>query len=188
METGVQDVASVGDDSVGDSVVDSLAFEPIPPHDPDPMVVAQVARQLAVHRGLAPAGEGCSIAARTDPAARAFAVATVTTVLEVLDRRRPVAHLTPIVLPHIIDQVTTLMQAPLVGSPGRRPATSVLCRVHMQWVGPDAAEVAATYTRGGRVHAVAARVGRIPMRVRPVRVDGPRRTELRWMLVNFTTA
>jgi len=124
-----------------------------------------------------------------DPAARAFAVSAVTMVLEVLDRRRPLAHLTGVAVGHIVDQIAVLTtaRAAITRPPGTVPATAALARVHLQWSGPDAAEITASYARGPRVHALAARIQRMPVRVRPERPGGPRRTRVQWMLVNVTT-
>ncbi|GAA2066076.1 Rv3235 family protein [Williamsia deligens] len=124
-----------------------------------------------------------------DPAARAFAVSALTMVLEVMDRRRPLAHLTGVAVGHIVDQIAVLTAARVAqvrpGAP--TPTTASLARVHLQWAGPDAAEVTATYARGPRVHAVAARIQQMPVRVRPATPNGPRRTRVQWMLVNVTT-
>lgn len=124
-----------------------------------------------------------------DPAARAFAVSAVTMVLEVLDRRRPLAHLTGVAVGHIVDQVAVLTAARAAQTrpPGTVPSTASLSRVHLQWSGPDAAEITASYARGPRVHALAARIQRMPVRVRPETPGGPRRTRMQWMLVNVTT-
>lgn len=129
------------------------------------------------------------VADTVDPAARAFAVSAVTMVLEVLDRRRPLAHLSGVAVGHIVDQVAVLTaaRAALTRPPGTVPATASLSRVHLQWSGPDAAEITASYARGPRVHALAARIQRMPVRVRPETPGGPRRTRLQWMLVNVTT-
>ncbi|BBY17189.1 hypothetical protein MLIT_27810 [Mycolicibacterium litorale] len=91
----------------------------------------------------------------TEPAVpRAAAVFTdvaLRRVLEVLDRRRPPAHLKPMLAPPLLDTVGTLCRI-RYGNPAR------LRRVRLRSVGPSAAEVSASYTRGDRVRAIAARV------------------------------
>lgn len=171
---------------------------PIPQCEPEPLSETPVTWRAGTARGGRPATSpqrppvpavGAPVADRVDPSARAFAVSALTRVLEVIDRRRPVAHLAAVAAPHIVDQVTALMHRSAASSApgGRRPPTASLLRVHLQWSGPDAAEVTASYSRGNRVHAVAARVARVPTRIRPTVPGGPRVTELRWTLVNVTT-
>ncbi|MGU3293593.1 Rv3235 family protein [Williamsia sp. M5A3_1d] len=187
--------AAVRDRGVGTDV--GWLIGPIPDCEPEPLSTTPVTVRSGVSRAGGPAAPrrrppapavGAPVADRVDPSARAFAVTALTRVLEVIDRRRPVAHLSAVAAPHIVDQVTTLMHRPASSSvPGRRPPTASLLRVHLQWSGPDAAEVTASFARGSRVHAVAARVQRVPMRIRPAVPGGPRTTELRWTLVNITT-
>ena len=81
--------------------------------------------------------------------------------LEVIDRRRPVAQLRPLLAPALVDTVATLSRA----SAGSRDDAAVLRRVRLRTAVRDAtdhdglaAEVFATYTRGTRVRAIAARV------------------------------
>ncbi|MFC9555125.1 Rv3235 family protein [Rhodococcus sp. NPDC056960] len=78
-------------------------------------------------------------------------------VLEVLDRRRNVRHLRPLVSPPLIDVVRTLA---LADSPGRRLGVATLVRVHLRAVEPGAYEAFGTYGRGPRVFVIAARVER----------------------------
>ncbi|KUI23857.1 hypothetical protein AU196_02335 [Mycobacterium sp. IS-1742] len=85
------------------------------------------------------------------PAAAVFADVALRRVLEVLDRRRPVGHLKPLLAPPLLDTVGTLCRE-RHGQPAR------LRRVRLRSAGPVAAEVCATYTRGDRVRAIAARV------------------------------
>jgi hypothetical protein len=91
-----------------------------------------------------------------------FADAALRRVLEVIDRRRPVSQLRPMVAPALIDTVTALARAP-------HTSAARLCRVRVRMVdGADfgafvdepQAEVFGTYTRGPRVHAIAARIAR----------------------------
>jgi hypothetical protein len=80
-----------------------------------------------------------------------FADAALRRVLEVVDRRRPIAQLRPLVAPALIDTVTALTRAP-------QTAAAVLRRVRVRMVDGESAEVFGTYTRGPRVLAVAARI------------------------------
>ncbi|HKP43552.1 Rv3235 family protein [Mycobacterium sp.] len=90
-----------------------------------------------------------------------FADAALRRVLEVVDRRRPIAQLRPLVAPALIDTIIALARAPHTGA-------ATLRRVRLRMVNDEAAEVFATYTRGQRLRAVAARVDRIGERWRIV--------------------
>lgn len=88
--------------------------------------------------------------------AHAFADAALRSVLEVLDRRRPVVQLRPLMPLTMMDTVVAIS-----GSSHR--AAAVLRRVRLRPAGTDrnqpaAAEVFATYSRGNRVGAIAARI------------------------------
>ena len=87
-----------------------------------------------------------------------FAEAALRSVIEVIDRRRPIAQLRPLMTPFLIDCVIACASAPRTGS-------ATLRRVRVRPVDTggaevDAAEVFATFARGGRVHAVAGRIER----------------------------
>jgi hypothetical protein len=84
-------------------------------------------------------------------AAMLFADAALRRVLEVVDRRRPIAQLRPLVTPALIDTVTALTRAP-------HNAAATLRRVRVRMVDSESAEVFGTYTRGPRTLAVAARI------------------------------
>lgn len=101
-------------------------------------------------------------------AAGGFADAALRRVLEVIDRRRPLAQLRPLLAGGLVD---SLLPA-VVRQERRSPAR--LRRLRIQPVGADgtAAEVAATYTRDERVHAIACRVQQMPTP-----------TGLRWQVV-----
>lgn len=72
--------------------------------------------------------------------------------LEVIDRRRPLHQLRDLMSPHLVDVLGTLAAAP-----HSSPAT--LRRVRLRsLIDPAAAEVFASYTRGARVRAIAARI------------------------------
>jgi hypothetical protein len=94
-------------------------------------------------------------------AAADFADAALRRVLEVIDRRRPITQLRPLLTAGLVDSVLALNP----GAAGRREA-AVLRRVRLQAVGPGdaatAAEVFGTYSRGRRVHAIACRVEQLP--------------------------
>lgn len=96
--------------------------------------------------------------APTPPAAAAFADAALRRVLEVIDRRRPAAQLRGLLAAGLIDATVALAGTPQPGG------TAVLRRVGLRRAaecGPDrddSAEVFATFSRGPRVRAIAARI------------------------------
>ena len=87
-------------------------------------------------------------------------------VLEVIDRRRPIAQVRPLLAPALIDTVVGLTRSsPAGGNVGTKGAGTVatLRRMRLRMVdgaGHDdtVAEVFGTYTRGPRVRAIAARI------------------------------
>lgn len=87
--------------------------------------------------------------------AAAFADAALRSVLEVIDRRRPLTQLRPMLTTGLIDSVDAFTRR----RTGRQ-AAAVLRRVRLQAVDPQERifEVAAAYTRGQRRHALACRV------------------------------
>lgn len=98
--------------------------------------------------------------------AAVFAETALRQVIEVIDRRRPVAQLRPLMTPVLADRVIAQ------SSTGRR-GSATMRRVRVRAVDPGAdvrtsgkpgdvraAEVFASFTRSGRVHAVAARIER----------------------------
>ena len=83
-----------------------------------------------------------------------FADAALRRVLEVADRRRPIAQLRPLVAPALIDTVMGMARAP-------QTAVATLRRVRLRMVDGDdgnQAEVFGSYTRGPRTLAIAARI------------------------------
>ena len=89
--------------------------------------------------------------------AAGFADAALRRVLEVIDRRRPVAQLNGLLAAGLVDSVLSANR--LVGGPG---GVAVLRRLRLQAVGgpagPAAAEVFGSYSRGRRTHAIACRI------------------------------
>lgn len=82
-----------------------------------------------------------------------FADAAMRRVLEVIDRRRPPSQLRPALTPTLVATVAAHSRLP-------HAAPAVLRRVRLRMAGPGmaAAEVFASYARGERVRAVAARI------------------------------
>jgi hypothetical protein len=93
--------------------------------------------------------------------ALAFADAALRRVLEVVDRRRPIAQLRPLVAPALIDTLTALTRIPQTGGtahPKGMGAAATLQRSRVRMVDADAGELFATYTRAQRVRAIAGRI------------------------------
>jgi len=88
--------------------------------------------------------------------AAGFADAALRRVLEVIDRRRPIAQLNDVLATGLVDSVLSANRR--IGSP---EAVAVLRRVRLQPVsGLAAAEVFGSYSRGQRMHAIACRIER----------------------------
>jgi hypothetical protein len=87
------------------------------------------------------------------PQAASFADAAIRRVLEVIDRRRPIAQLNGMLAAGLVDSVLSANRRL-----GRPDGVAVLRRVRLQPAGPDAAEVFGSYSRGPRIHAIACRV------------------------------
>ncbi|WAJ46429.1 Rv3235 family protein [Mycobacterium sp. Aquia_216] len=90
-----------------------------------------------------------------------FADAALRRVLEVIDRRRPLTQLRPLLVPGLADSVQSVSRS-AAGCQG----AAVLRRMRLQPAGcrdpESAAEVFASYSRGDRIHAIAARVEKLP--------------------------
>ena len=85
-------------------------------------------------------------------AAVVFADAALRRVLEVIDRRRPIAQLRSVLAPALTETVLALTRE-------GHAAAATLRRVRLRMVDDaDTAEVFGTYTRGTRVRAIAARI------------------------------
>lgn len=108
-------------------------------------------RRLGSHRAPLPLPEP-----PPPKSAVVFAETALRQVIEVIDRRRPVAQLRPLMTPVLVDRVIARAGATRRGS-------ATMLRVRVRSVDPggadvSAAEVFASFTRSGRVHAVAARI------------------------------
>ena len=109
-----------------------------------------------------PSGQPEATAAVLSPSMRqaaTFADAALRRVLEVIDRRRPLAQLRPLLAPSLVDSVLSIGR-----TPARREGAAVLRRMRLQPVGhpATAAEVFGCYSRGDRIHAIACRVEQMP--------------------------
>ena len=113
------------------------------------------------HRGgCCGPSSGCRAEVAPPPAAATFADAALRRVLEVIDRRRPIAQLRPMLTPPLLDMVFALARTAGTRQGGGAAASAAAhrrrrrARPHE----PSAAEVFATYTRGPRVRAIAGRI------------------------------
>ncbi|MFC9433412.1 Rv3235 family protein [Nocardia sp. NPDC057030] len=107
---------------------------------------------------------------RAESDAQQFSDQALRIALEVLDRRRPIAHLASMAEPTVVAAVRTLVKGDFV--PGRGLGTAVLKRVDIAMIDDSAAELFAAYARGHRRFALAARIAR-------TRAEGWRITALR---------
>ena len=135
-------------------------YEPPPlgDHPPPCPPPTSAALHRRTPRPLRPARAAHAVCELPPPrAAAVFADAALRRVLEVSDRRRPIAALRPLLTPPLIDAIVALGRTP------SREGTAVLRRVRVRtaWVvdgEATAAEVFGTFTRGARVHALAGRI------------------------------
>jgi hypothetical protein len=141
--------------------------EPTPVGDPPALNTAArcvsptpAALRRGTARPLRPVPHAAVHDAIPPQAAIAFADSALRRVLEVIDRRRPVAQLRPLLAPALIDRVVAMTQAPRTGCPARQDATAATLRkLRLRMVDGDGqprAEVFGTYRRGSRVLAIAA--------------------------------
>jgi hypothetical protein len=102
--------------------------------------------------------------------AASFADAAMRRVLEVIDRRRPIAQLNGLLAAGLVDSVLSANR--LVDS---QSGVAVLRRVRLQAVtgANTAAEVFGSYSRGQRMHAIACRIEAV----------GPPDGAARWQVV-----
>ena len=132
---------------------------PVVDYEPPPIGVASppcpAPTPAALHRPARRVLRAVDRVEATPPReAAAFADAVLRRVLEVIDRRRPIAQLRTMLTPPLLDTVFALTHN---AAPDK---AAVLRRVRLRATaaGPAAAEVFATYTRGQRVRAIAGRV------------------------------
>lgn len=132
-------------------VVPVVDYEPPTLHQPGP---ASLLRRRPAAAPSRPAPVTASAPMR---AAGGFADAALRRVLEVIDRRRPLSQLRPLLAAGLVDSLL-----PAIAAHDRR-SVARLRRVRVAPVGTDgtAAEVAAVYTRDERVRAIACRVEQV---------------------------
>ncbi|AOW92226.1 hypothetical protein BFN03_04560 [Rhodococcus sp. WMMA185] len=112
------------------------------------------------HSGTSPrprpsAGPGSPLA----PDAQRFTEQAFRLVLEVVDRRRNVRQLRPLLSPSLLDVIRAHAVA---DSPTRQLGAATLVRVHLRAIEPSAFEAFGTYSRGRRIFVIAARVEQVP--------------------------
>jgi hypothetical protein len=112
------------------------------------------------HHGRSAASAGSPAMSAPMRQAACFADAALRRVLEVLDRRRPIAQLHGLLAAGLVDSVLCANRLT-----ANQDGTAVLCRLRLQPVGaPDrftAAEIFGSYRRGPRIHAIACRIERV---------------------------
>lgn len=133
------------------AVVPVIDYEP--PAFGGPVTLPPVTARRPRSPVRSPAGRGGAAEDARTRTAAVFADAALRRILEVIDRRRPPAQLRPLLAAGLADTL------PAAGGTG--PAR--LRRVVAQLAEPDgsAAEVAASYTRADRLHAIACRIEQI---------------------------
>ncbi len=135
-----------------------IDYEPVPlplgPSCPTPSGLRRSPlRPVRAHR---PSPRPCEPA--PPRSAVVFAETALRQVIEAIDRRRPIAQLRPLMTPVLVDRVLARARV-------ARSASATLQRVRVRAVDAGAGEVAAaeifaSFSRSGRVHAVAARIER----------------------------
>lgn len=153
------------------SVAAAALVSPVIDYEPPPAGQAacpppthQALRRHTPRRRRAPSTTAASESA-PPRAAVVFADAALRRVLEIIDRRRPVAQLRPILAPELTDIVVAMTRSSHTTRHGGGTAAR-LQRIRLRMVdnscpagsGDPAAEVFGTYTRGTRVRALAARI------------------------------
>jgi Family of unknown function (DUF6459) len=115
--------------------------------------------------GRSAAAGGSSTMSAPMRQAACFADAALRRVLEVLDRRRPVAQLHGLLAAGLVDSVLCANRFTAGRLAADHGAAAVLRRLRLQAVGPPdrvaAAEVFGSYSRGRRIHAIACRIERV---------------------------
>ena len=139
---------------------------PVVDYEPTPVGMAVCRSTPVLHRRAPrpPTARRAAVQEAAPPhTAVTFADAALRRVLEVIDRRRPVAQLRPLVAPALIDTVIELSRSSHVRAARQRSVRTVarLHRIRLRMVdgtqGTEA-EVFGTYTSGPRVRALAARI------------------------------
>ncbi|WP_157084153.1 Rv3235 family protein [Millisia brevis] len=147
-----------------DGIEDAHLVIPAPacePDDPGRMPAARRHRPYPDALSCPPVG---SRPVAPDSAVIAFTESTLRMVLEVVDRRRPVAQLTG----YLSEPAIAAVLAHSRHRPAQACATPArVHRVRVQWTAAGAAEVFGSYTRGRRLHAFAGCVQPIAERHRP---------------------
>ena len=183
-------------------VREPIRLVPAPPYEPaaGPASSSEAASTVPASTAPAstagPASTRQSERTRRAPAsaasarARRAAIAMVTALFEVVDRRRPAAHLGAVVSARLLEHVELLVSADLPRTDSDGPGECAqVRRVHIQMRGAAAAEVFGSYSRGRRVRAFAGRIELLLCRVRAADAPArsvPARLEYRWRLVAFT--
>ncbi|MFW0792239.1 Rv3235 family protein [Gordonia sp. CPCC 205515] len=164
-----------------------VLIRPAPPYEPPPVASSAPPPAPDTTSAPPPPQRGRAPSATTLEA-RQFAIATISLVLEVIDRRRNMSQLDGRVALPLQEQLIALTRA-MSGRTGAESAATVR-RVHVQMCGPGAAEIFGNYRRNGRVRAFAGRIEQMPCRVRAAtgstRSALPRTVEYRWQLVELT--
>lgn len=135
---------------VADYEPPSFGGPPLPadtPLSPTPQPRRQVTPCPVLRDGAPPAGQ--------TRAAAAFADAALRRVLEVIDRRRTPAQVRPLLAAGLAESLLAATATRETRGAAR------LRRVRAQAVSAGCAEVAASYSRGDRVHAIACRVEQV---------------------------
>ncbi|BBX17915.1 hypothetical protein CRI77_16320 [Mycolicibacterium duvalii] len=89
-----------------------------------------------------------------------FAETALRQLLEVIDRRRPVAQLRPLMTPVLVERVIARAKATRSGSASMLRVRTRAVDAGTDGAGIGAAEVFGSFRRAGRVHAIAARIER----------------------------
>ncbi len=141
----------------------TITIHPLPGSEPPPRPVAS-ADQLTFALPVQRVGAASTVDEPAAPsgtlelaAARAGATAVLRLVIEVVDGRRPAAHLERSVSPAVLSYVAAALSAGLRGRRPGREGPARIRSVHLQLPGEGIAEVSAVWQRAGRVAALAAR-------------------------------
>ncbi|UQX13008.1 Rv3235 family protein [Candidatus Mycobacterium methanotrophicum] len=139
-------------------------FRQCPP--PSPIALRQPDKSGPQRHSAPPAAAGeSSTSSASMRQAACFADAALRRVLEVLDRRRPVAQLRGLLTAALVDSVLCANRFTAGRLAADDGAARVLRRLRLQPAGAAdrfaAAEVFGSYSRGRRIHAIACRIERV---------------------------